>query len=126
MTHEQEAARALKLEFVPQTTAQAGAVCGLVCPNRRIFRLAFDGFLLASLGSLALYLRCCACRDTFRRHFIPILAGTAVPLFALGMLLLYCDPFLENVAAGNTPLFLLGTAVIVYALWAYRRQRAIP
>lgn len=117
----------LKAEFNPEQSNQTSAVCGIVCPNRWAFRLAFDFFVLVCALCLIAYLSCCGCRQRFRSYFIPFLAVTVLPAVALGMSLLYCDPFLESVAQGNTLLLMLVAAIIVYAVWNNRSQkRVIP
>ncbi|MBS1189274.1 MAG: hypothetical protein H6R10_1066 [Rhodocyclaceae bacterium] len=113
----------VKDEYFPQSNIQANAVCGIVCPNRWLFRLAFDFFLLASGGFLAAFLWCCECRNNFRRHFIWYLAGTVVPCFVTGMGLLYCDPSVEKFSEGNSLLFLTLLGIIIYAIWDYRQKK---
>jgi hypothetical protein len=109
-------------------SGQAGPVCRIVCPNRWLFRLALDIVLLVSLGTLIAYFRCCECRATLRRHFIAILAVTAVPLLLLGAIMFPCDPYMtQHIAQGQLPLFLVLLGIIIYAVWEYgRRRRQIP
>ncbi|WP_334158099.1 hypothetical protein [Oryzomicrobium sp.] len=113
----------LKNEFYPTQTNQSSAVCGIVCPNRWLFRLAFDCFLVVSLAFLVAFAGCCECRGTFRRHFLWFLGGTVVPLFVIGMAMLYCDPALESIAEGNGLLFLVLLGIIVYAVWDYQQKK---
>lgn len=117
----------LKQEYFPDSTNQTSEICGIVCPNRWLFRLAFNFFLITTLVSLAGFLWCCECRTGIRRHFIPILAGTALPLILVGMALLACDPFLEDISGGNDLLFLVLLGIIAYAVWEYwQRRQEIP
>lgn len=117
----------IKKEYYPENNRQTNAICGIVCPNRWLFRLALDIFLVATLVMLTALARCCECRAGFRQHFIPILGGTVIPLFLLFMALLSCDPSWSKMADGNQPLYLVLLAIILYAIWDYwQRKQEIP
>lgn len=72
--------------------SEASGVCDIVCPNRWLFRIAFDvlAFLLLGYGLLAVWH--CKLRRVYRQHrlyFVSALLLTVV----IAVLSLLCDPF---------------------------------
>lgn len=95
------------------------AVCRIVCPNKWIFRIAWDVFMLLLVAGVVLYFSACEWRVIFRQYFLYYIAGVVVPAVLLGFALLFCDPFLAGTAEGNGPLILVVSGVIAYAVWNY-------
>lgn len=98
-------------------------VCRIVCPNRWLFRTAWN--LSFGLGLLigGLYLWNCRCRARIEKHYLLYLLAAVVPPFALGMVLLSCDPYLEQVSRGNWPFIGLFALMLGFVAWRYMNRK---
>lgn len=100
---------------------QANVVCKFVCENRWAFRWAWDLCLLLLLGFGVLHWRSCCWRERMiRYHYIPLIgsaAGTAI----LGLALLFCDPFLQQISHGYMiPIFLVIFIFVLIGWYQYQ------
>ena len=107
--------QALRNTFGPPTGAGVGdALCSVVCPNRWLFRLAFELLLLAGAVCWLLLQWSCEWRARYGRY---ALLG-AIPPLLVGAALLQCDPALEALRKGNAQLIALVAIPLIAALWA--------
>jgi hypothetical protein len=115
-----EQQKALRNTFdPPKGIGLSDALCSIVCPNRWLFRLAFELLLLVgALCWLLLQLNC----DWRARYGRYALLG-AIPPVLLGAALLQCDPALEALRRGNAQLIALILIPLVAALWALVKRR---
>jgi hypothetical protein len=115
-----EQQKALRNTFGPPPgIGVSDALCGIVCPNRWLFRLAFELLLLAGAACwLALQLNC-EWRARYGRY---ALLG-AIPPVLVGAALLQCDPALEGLRQGNAQLIALIAIPLVAALWALLKRK---
>lgn len=98
-------------------------VCKYICPYKWKYRIAFGSFAFAMLASVFMLFLSCAWRVIFEDHFIHFIVGIVVPTFALGMALLYCDPALDELSKGNSPLIFVILAIIGYFIWNYHDKK---
>lgn len=113
-------AQALRTTFGPDSASRAGqALCGIVCPNRWLFRLAFELLVLAGLVCWLLFAWRCEWRARYGRY---ALLGVIPPLL-VGAALLQCDPDLEALRQGNAQLIALIAIPLVAALWALLKRK---
>jgi peptidoglycan hydrolase-like protein with peptidoglycan-binding domain len=99
------------------------AVCRVVCPNKWAFRIVWDIFVLALLGSIPLYFARCEWRNYFDKHFMHFIVGVVGPFLLVTFGLLFCDPSWEAISRGNGPLIFLIAAILAYAVWSYRDRK---
>jgi hypothetical protein len=115
-----EQQKALRNTFGPPTgTGVSDALCGIVCPNRWIFRLAFELLLLAGAVCWLLLQWNCDWRARYGRY---ALLG-AIPPLLVGAALLQCDPALEALRKGNAQLIALIAIPLLAALWALLKRK---
>ena len=115
-----EQAKALRTTFGPDPGTGVGeAVCGVVCPNRWLFRLAFELLLLLWAVGFALLQWRCEWRSRYGRY---VLLGGIPPLL-VGAALLQCDPALEALREGNAQLVALIAIPVIAALWALLKRK---
>jgi hypothetical protein len=113
-------AKALRTTFGPDPGTGAGeAVCGVVCPNRWLFRLAFELLLLLWAVGFALLQWRCEWRGRYGRY--ALLGG--LPSLLVGAALLQCDPALEALREGNAQLVALVAIPVIAALWALLKRK---
>jgi hypothetical protein len=113
-------AKVLRANFGPDPGAGVGdAVCGVVCPNRWLFRLAFELLLLAWAVWFALLQWRCEWRSRYGRY--SLLGG--IPPLLTGAALLQCDPALEALRKGNAQLIALIAIPSLAALWVLLRRK---
>ena len=112
--------KALRNTFGPPTGAGVGdALCSVVCPNRWLFRLAFELLLLVGVVCWLLLQWNCEWRARYGRY---ALLG-AIPPLLVGAALLQCDPALEALRKGNAQLIALVAIPLVAALWALLKRK---
>jgi hypothetical protein len=113
-------AKSLRNTFGPDPGAGVDdALCSVVCPNRWIFRLAFELLLLAGVAcALALQWNC-EWRARYGRY---ALLGVIPPLL-VGAALLQCDPVLETLRQGNAQLIALIAIPLLAALWGLLKRK---
>lgn len=97
--------------------------CRIVCPNRWLFRTAWNLSFGIALLIGGLYLWNCRCRARIERHYLLYLLAAVVPPFSLGLLLLSCDPYLEQVSRGNWPFIGLFALMLGFAAWRYMNRK---
>ena len=105
-------------------TALAGQVCTWVCPNRTLFHLAWQGFTLAALLSLAMFRYACS----LRRHatLMKLLSwATGIVAVALTIALVTCDPALAALD-GNVIAIALLVAIGLVLAWRSARPDVTP
>ncbi|WP_374568075.1 putative Ig domain-containing protein [Ideonella sp.] len=119
-----EQQKALRNTFDPPTgSGVSEALCSVVCPNRWLFRLAFELFLLLGAVCWLLLQWNCEWRALYGRY---ALLGALPPLF-VGAALLQCDPALESLRKGNAQLVALIVIPLIAALWAlFKRKEDKP
>lgn len=117
-------AQALRTTYGPDPGTGVGdALCSVVCPNRWLFRLAFELLLLAGLLCWALLHWHCEWRDRYGRY--ALLAG--VPPLLVGAALVQCDPALESLRKSNAALVALLLIPLAAAAWVLlKRQEDKP
>ena len=119
-----EQQKALRNTFgPPKGIGLSDALCSVVCPDRWLFRLAFELLLLiGALCWLLLQLNC----DWRARYGRYALLG-AIPPVLVGAALLQCDPALEALRQGNAQLIALILIPLIAALWAlFKRKEEKP
>jgi hypothetical protein len=94
-------------------------LCSVVCPNRWLFRLAFELLVLAGLVCWALLQWRCEWRERYGRY--ALLAG--VPPVIVGAVLVHCDPALESLRKSNASLLALLLIPLVAAAWVLLKRR---
>ena len=99
------------------------AVCQVVCPNRWVFRVAWDTFMLALLVCVVMYFRICAWKNFMNQHFIHFIAAVVMPTFLLTIVLLFCDPAWEAISKGNNILIFVVVTVIAYSIFNYYENK---
>ena len=115
-----EQQKALRNTFGPPTGSGVGdALCSVVCPNRWIFRLAFELLLLIGAVCWLLLQWNCEWRSRYGRY---ALLG-AIPPLLVGAALLQCDPALEALRRGNAQLIALIAFPVLAALWALLKRK---
>ncbi|WP_188418901.1 hypothetical protein [Oxalicibacterium solurbis] len=98
-------------------------VCRIVCPNRWLFRTAWNVSFGIALLIGGLYLWNCRCRAAIERRYLLYLLAAVVPPFALGMPLLSCDPYLEQISRGNWPFIGLFALMLGFVAWRYMNRK---
>jgi hypothetical protein len=113
-------AKALRNTFGPDPGVGVNdALCSVVCPNRWLFRVAFELLLLVgAVGGLLLQWNC-EWRARYGRY---ALLG-AIPPLLVGAALLQCDPVLEALRKGNAQLLALLAIPLLAALWALLKRK---
>lgn len=104
--------------------AVAAQVCSWVCPNRTVFHLLWETFVLAALGSLALLRYAC----TLRRHATLMKVAswiTGIVAVALTIALVACDPALASLD-GNVIAIALLVAIGLVLAWRSARPDVTP
>ena len=115
-----EQQKALRTTFGPEPgTGVSDALCSIVCPNRWLFRLAFELLLLIGLVCWALLQWNCEWRARYGRY--ALLGG--VPPVLVGAALLQCDPALAPLRQSNAQLIALVTIPLLAALWALLKRK---
>ena len=78
--------------------AAVPAICGVICPNRILFRTVLVGLLLGFVTIVVLArLWCRFCTDVAERFFLP--QTTGLVLLSAGAVITVCDPWLRDQAA---------------------------
>lgn len=114
-----EQQKALRNTFGPPPgIGVSDALCGIVCPNRWLFRLAFELLLTGAACWLALQLNC-----EWRARYGRYALLAAIPPVLVGVALLQCDPALERLRQGNAQLIALIVIPLLAALWALLRRK---
>lgn len=115
-----EQQKALRNTFGPPPgIGFSDALCGVVCPNRWLFRLAFELLLLAGAACWLVLQLNCEWRARYGRY--ALLA--AIPPVLVGAALLQCDPALERLRQGNAQLIALIVIPLLAALWALLKRK---
>jgi len=115
-----EQQKALRNTFGPPAgSGVEDALCSIVCPNRWIFRLAFELLLLAGAVCWLLLQWNCEWRTRYGRY---ALLGALPPLL-VGAALLQCDPALAALRKGNAQLIALIAIPLLAALWALLKRK---
>lgn len=104
-------------------TALKSGICRIVCPNKWLFRFAWDIFVLALLGCIGLYFVACEWRNYLDKHFIHFIAGIVLPTVLLTFALLFCDPYWEDKSKGNGILIFVIAGILAYSIWSYREKK---
>ncbi|MEK8034494.1 Ig domain-containing protein [Ideonella sp. DXS29W] len=113
-------ALALRTTFGPdQSNRVSQAVCGVVCPNRWLVRLAFELLVLAGLVCWAVLQWRCDLRERYGRYA----ALVAVPPVIVGAALAQCDPALEWMRSSGITLIALIALPLVGAIWVLLKRR---
>lgn len=113
-------AQALRTTFGPDPGTGVGdALCSIVCPNRWLFRLAFELLVLAGLVCWALLQWQCEWRERYGRY--ALLLG--VPPVIVGAALVQCDPALETLRKSNASLLALLLIPLVAAAWMLLKRK---
>jgi hypothetical protein len=98
-------------------------LCRFVCPNRWLFRIAFDLLVGLLLIYALIALWNCRLREFYRSHFLEFLVITLISVLIL-LISRICDPFLKAHSDEIViSLFLVATAGIV---WRYVRKAMQP
>lgn len=105
------------LNNVDVESSMKSTVCRFICPNRWVFRIAWEIFALVLLVGFILYLRKCEFRAFLEKHFTYVIVGAVAPVFLLSMALMYCDPFLAELSRGHGLLMIVVVAIIIYSIW---------
>lgn len=103
--------------------AAALGICRYVCPNRWMFRLAWDGWALLMLAAAVLYARNCTWRGRFEANFIRVVLLLVVPFVGLTFALLFCDPAWKSLAGDYSLPILMVAVMIGYSIWNYREKK---
>lgn len=113
-------AQALRTTFGPDPgTGISEALCSVVCPNRWLFRLAFELLVLAALLCWALLQWQCEWRERYGRY--ALLLG--IPPVIVGAVLVQCDPALEALRKSNASLLALLLIPLVAAAWVLLKRK---
>ena len=112
--------KALRNTFGPETSVGVSdALCSVVCPNRWIFRLAFELLLVAGAVCWLLLQWNCEWRARYGRY--ALLSG--LPSVLVGAALLQCDPALEALRKSNASLVALIAIPLIAAIWVLLRRK---
>lgn len=102
----------------------ASMVCKIVCPNRWAFRITWDIFFACLVLSGLFYFWNCRWQALLQKYTLYYIGAVVLPTFALGMMLLSCDPFLAQLSKGNWPFILLFVGIVAYSVWRYLGRKA--
>jgi hypothetical protein len=113
-------AQALRTTFGPDPgSGISEALCSIVCPNRWLFRLAFELLLVIGVVCWILLQWRCEWRDRYGRY---ALLGTIPPLL-VGAALVQCDPALEALRKSNAALVALLLVPLIAAIWVLLKRK---
>jgi hypothetical protein len=113
-------AQALRTTYGPDAgTGVSEALCSIVCPNRWLFRLAFELLVLIGVICWILLQWRCEWRDRYGRY--ALLA--AVPPLLVGAALVQCDPALEALRKSNASLVALLLIPLIAGIWVLLKRR---
>jgi len=104
-------------------TSLNSRISKIICPNKWVFRIAWDIFFLTLLVSVVMRFVSCPWRSFFDKHFMHFIVGIVVPTFLLTLALLYYDPAWEQISRGNGILIVVIMGIIGYSIWRYQEQK---
>lgn len=106
--------------YLEKDTELQSAVCGVVCPNRVVFRGSFIGSLLFVSIMCIVYLRCCSCRNRLQaKGYTALFIVFALIPLILFVLLMFCDPIVKQLSAPYISLIFVFFVIVSYAVWNY-------
>ncbi len=92
--------------YKPPATLASG-LCAWACPNRVALRLLLQCVLIIGLALLATYARSCRAQHAGGRQLLLALWGIGLITLVMAATVFSCDPLMNELRAGNAPLYVL-------------------
>jgi hypothetical protein len=110
--------KTLKDDYRKEDPDSPSFVCKIVCPNKWWFRYSFDMLSIILIVYVIACLGSCKIRNFTKNHYWYVLVP-GVMWILIGVTLLFCDPYLEDISEGNWPLVIVLGAMIIATIWIF-------